>query len=209
MVYEGLIAGAAFALGSLSVGGLYLLRRWESTAGPASPARPSPRCARDESAVGGARVRGPEPPVQKPANDTDARPRVFVGAKFQVDDFVQMIIAEGFGGKYRDRHIVQAYRAWARERRIDMLREPALLAELARHPNVQRSRPRVKGADGKVLYLESGTPVRHTCYTINERPYAVVPTGVKPPRKPGVRGGSKESNARVQGRSKQPQRIAA
>ncbi|MDQ8700587.1 hypothetical protein [Hyphomicrobium sp. LHD-15] len=88
--------------------------------------------------------------------------------------------------RFRDKQLVGNYRTWAVRLGIVPLPESILLRMIARHPQVKKSRERVKDKlTGRVLHLPSGTPQRETIYTIS------------PPRK-----SAKPANASTDGKQK-------
>lgn len=204
MLDQGTIATVVGALGTLGVAAFFLRRSRESGA-------LSPRYSAAGVQVPGRGAHGRSTLV------SDEKPqqfRQFIGAKFQVDEFVASLIREGYCDCWRDRAIVQAYLAWTRDRSIEPVPKTIVLNLLAEHPNVERSRKRLKHPKtGRVLKLPSGTPERGTFYTVHERAYATVPIGVGLPKKKGVRKGPGESRAKVRAKTYSdhgmPRRIAA
>jgi hypothetical protein len=188
-----LIAVTALALGVLALVARQLAAMNES--GVWSPRAPVP-----PSAGGGARVRGRgiwsffslraatpprgagrgarlEPGSGRARDESAAghpAPRVYVGPEFQIDDFVQAMINYCGCEKWRDAAILEVYRAWARDGQIgNPVHDVQVLTLLAKHPNVRRTRERIKDPrTGRVMKLPSGTPVRASFYELVETPAA-------------------------------------
>lgn len=69
--------------------------------------------------------------------------------------------------RFRHKQAVANYRLWAERHCVEPLTELVFLSTLAKHPQVKKSRDRVKDLQtGRVVMLPSGSPMRETHYVI-------------------------------------------
>lgn len=70
--------------------------------------------------------------------------------------------------RFRNTQMLANYRLWAQRLGVSPLPESIFFGMMAKHPQVKRSRERVKDqTSGRVVKLQTGTPVRETYYTIS------------------------------------------
>lgn len=161
----------AFALGAASTASVRAMSRGkESTATSPRTQWTGPGSTAGGSMVAAQRVHGRGP---APAESTVAvKTRIIVGAPFQVDDFVGAMIREGWSGRFSHDAWLAAYRDWADRASIVVVADKDFLKHFSRHAQVTKSRERVKDRTGKVVRLETGTPMRREYYTLHEEPQA-------------------------------------
>ncbi|MFN3625822.1 MAG: hypothetical protein ACK4TP_17395 [Hyphomicrobium sp.] len=170
------------ALGTLLLGasmiGSWVVRRRESRLVAASPPSrvqvgtgrvpPSPRPTIGATAV----------PDRGPAND-DPPYRMQMNAHAHAVEFVRWMRDHGFAGRYSAAEICAWYFDWfTRDVRAFPLPANKFLEALNKHPGVGKKRDRIKDAKGKVLKLQSDSPMRTMFYTIGEEPAVHAPSGV-------------------------------
>lgn len=156
----------------------------EATAGPG-------RVPGDEASLGrgrpggvhgaDARVHGPE--TSDATSDAQASdespddwtPRIFMGVKDTVDEFVAYMLMSELGPfRYAHDGWVAQFRRWGLEHRIALCPDTIFLAAFGRHPAVRKGRERAKRANGTVIRLdtEARSPKRPTIYIL-EQPRAL------------------------------------
>jgi hypothetical protein len=177
----------AFAAGALSSAGIVWLRRRQMRLGGGEPAgvQDAPRAAKSRPGFGFGRV--PDWPRARPgqlADGSRARPRRSqtnlkdVSPAVQTAEFIEWMRAWGFTGRQPHAAILYCYAWWAEEAEVRPMPPAALLARLARCRGVKKTRDRVKDDQtGKVIKLESGSPVRTSFYRISESTCSAGPDG--------------------------------
>ena len=83
------------------------------------------------------------------------------------------------------------YHRWAKARALAVIAESEFLRRLTDAPGIEKSRDRIKDADGRVLRNANGTPLRSVFYTIVELPPEAVRSAAPGRRPAGVSGAAK------------------
>lgn len=150
------------------------------TAPAGVPAADRPESGGESGAVARPQAGGSSGP--RPVPPVAVRPRIQMGNREQVIEFLRWMIGEGYCGRYPSEEWIRFYRDWACSRSIATMSDPQFLTLLGTIDPalVKRSRDRIKDRNGRVLRTSAGTPLRVTQYTLSEpRPPEAV---AQPPR---------------------------
>jgi hypothetical protein len=144
---------------------------------PDSGADPDPMVVESEPADESEAPAEPQAVVPPQRSARQMRAIATVNAPDQIREFVAYMVENGYArplagasetqGRYAHDVWWRTYLQWTDDRSIGPLPQNIFLGAFKSHPNVKRWRPRKKSTvDGSVEKLPSGTPVRHTFYTL-------------------------------------------
>jgi hypothetical protein len=103
-----------------------------------------------------------------------------MGVGDQVRSLVAYTLEEGGPVRLSDKWVITNYQAWCAHWNVVPIPHSILLANIAKHPQVRRSRDRLLDDNGRALRNEKGTPLRGMFYT-----FAVKHAAKPPPKLPG------------------------
>ena len=93
-----------------------------------------------------------------------------MGAADLVGEFVAYMLTADCRIALDHKGMLAQYWRWAREFRVHRIPDTIFLAQLGRHPEVRKGRPRAKDKEGRVVRLdtEARSPKRSVVYIIGE-----------------------------------------